>query len=89
MSQSFSVAQHDDQRTVVRTRISKRAKIALGPVIVQCILRDVTARGACLDITDCATPDLPDRFELSLDNCRSFRHCRVMWRHHNLIGVLF
>ena len=78
-----------EQRVVTRTRISKSAKIVLEASTVDCMLRNITARGACLEIITGDMEKLPRAFALSLDNCQSFRQCRVMWRQNQFVGVLF
>jgi hypothetical protein len=32
---------------------------------------------------------LPPNFELSFDNFRTVRKCRLIWRRHDLIGIAF
>jgi len=79
----------DDRRSVQRTRISRNAEIVLSPrpAKVQCTLQDVTNAGARLSVT--GTDQLPDTFELTFDQGRSHRFCRVKWRNGNMLGVAF
>ena len=78
-----------EQRNIARTRVAKSARILLEFSTVNCILRDINSRGACLQLGEKEADLLPVVFELSLDNCQSFRRCRVMWKRQNLFGVLF
>jgi hypothetical protein len=50
-------------------------------------VRDVTNFGAGLRTQD--IPILPLTFELSFDNFRTVRRCRLIWRDGDFLGVAF
>ncbi len=52
-----------------------------------CLVRDVTNVGAGIRTQD--LPLLPLHFELSFDNFRSARKCRLIWREGDYIGIAF
>ncbi len=68
-------------------RISKVAKILPGPgvPVIECILVDYSAGGACLQLQKHV--DLPQRFEVLYGTTR--KRCRVVWKRGMRIGVVF
>jgi hypothetical protein len=59
-----------------------------GSIIAQCIMTDVSARGAKLVME--AGFNVPDWFVLTLSrNAGVRRNCEVAWRRANSIGVRF
>jgi len=68
-------------------RISGTAKILFGSnaPVVECILIDYSAGGACLQLQK--SIDLPQRFELLYGTTR--KRCRVVWKRGMRIGVSF
>ncbi len=68
-------------------RISKAAKILFGPKapVLDCILIDYSAGGACLQLQNYA--DLPQRFEVLYGTTR--KRCRLVWKRGLRIGVAF
>jgi PilZ domain-containing protein len=80
----------DERRSVGRTRILRNAEIVVdGRTVtkIQCTLQDVTNTGACLTLA--STYRVPDTFELTFDQGRSRRPCRVKWRTGDRLGVSF
>jgi hypothetical protein len=78
-----------EQRAVTRTRIVKPAKIVFQSTIEQCVLRNITARGACIETDGGSDGQVGAHFALTLDNHQSFRRCRVIWQQAQLMGVQF
>jgi len=68
-------------------RVSSAAKILFGskPDMIDCILVDYSAGGACLQLLK--FDDLPDRFEIIYGTTR--KRCRVVWRRAMRLGVAF
>lgn len=68
-------------------RVSSGAKILSGskPDVIDCILVDYSAGGACLQLLK--SVDLPGRFEVLYGTTR--KHCRVVWRRGMRLGVAF
>src|SRR5580704_9506035 len=80
---------NEDRRDVKRTRILRGAKIILPhkTTVIHCTVQNITSGGACLRMAN--TYGLPDTFELTFEQGRTRRACRVAWRTDDLIGVAF
>jgi methyl-accepting chemotaxis protein len=78
-----------ERRNMQRTRVSRNAQIVLTQPSnkVHCTLHDLTNTGARLSVA--STSQVPDTFELTLDQGRSRRPCRVKWRTDSVLGVSF
>ena len=78
----------ENTRTKQRRRVLKSGKIGFnGGGAIDCVIRDMSERGACLKV---ASPvGVPDAFELVLDDNGYSRPCRVKWRKATQIGVEF
>ena len=81
--------QNFDRRSIGRTRIAKGALLFFSPQsgVHPCFVRDVTNVGAGIRTQD--LPILPLNFDLSFDNFRTVRRCRLIWRDGDYIGVAF
>jgi len=79
----------DERRSIGRTRIAKGALLFFcGQTGVRsCGVTDITNRGAGISTRDLAV--LPLNFELSFDNFRTTRHCRLVWREGDTLGATF
>ena len=78
-----------DRRDVTRTRVSRSAKI-IPPrhgSMIHCTVQNITSSGACLKLAN--TYGLPEIFELTFEQGRTRRACRVVWRTADQIGVAF
>ena len=78
-----------ERRDVTRTRVSRSAKIILprrAPMI-HCTVQNITSGGACLKLAN--TYGLPETFELTFEQGRTRRACRVVWRTNDELGVAF
>jgi len=77
-----------DRRTVARTRILRNAEIISDRgMIVHCTLLDVNKFGARISFG--STRSISEAFELTFDNARTRRKCRVIWRTNTQLGVSF
>jgi hypothetical protein len=78
-----------ERRSIARTKISKSASLFLGARrgVFGCEVRDITNVGAGLRFEGINI--WPIDFELSFDNFRSARKCRVAWRNGYVAGVAF
>jgi hypothetical protein len=75
-----------ERRRYLRFPSGERAKILFPFSALNCAIRDVSARGACLEVDTAAA--IADSFDLIPDH--SDAHvCLVMWRVRNRIGVAF
>ena len=78
----------EDRRRFPRTKCFKGARIvASGRDLVTCIVRNVSAEGARLQLAGIVA--LPDEFDLCFDSGRRVRQCRVMWRTESDAGIWF
>ena len=79
----------NDRRSTARTRIDKGALLFFsGQIGVRsCCVTDITDVGAGIRTED--LPVLPPNFELSFDNFRTVRKCRMIWRDGDSLGVAF
>jgi hypothetical protein len=77
-----------ERRKIVRTRVSKKAKMLLRKSsVIDCVAQDLTNSGAGLLVP--SANDLPASLELTLDAGHSIRQCRLVWRKLNKAGVEF
>lgn len=78
-----------DHRQAPRTRVLRGAAISLHHVgtIGQCMVRNLSDTGACLVIAEPVA--VPSEFDLTIEREKTPRHCRVIWREQNKVGVEF
>jgi hypothetical protein len=78
-----------ERRDVGRTRILRGAKIILPHrgQMIHCTVQNITSGGACLKLAN--TSGLPLNFELTFEQGRTRRACRVVWHTGDQIGVAF
>jgi hypothetical protein len=72
---------------VLRSRTYKSGTISLGDASVDCLVRNLSATGACLEIK--GTASVPEDFKLVIKPENLFRTCKVVWRQRHQVGVLF
>ena len=77
----------DDHRAAPRRRVLKAGTISFGGGAIDCIVRNISATGAALEVT---TPlFIPDHFTLLIPGDHWQRQCRIAWRKEKRIGVTF
>jgi hypothetical protein len=78
-----------DRRAVGRTTIERGALLFFKgqPGARGCHICDLTDRGARIRTHDLAL--LPTDFDLTTDNFRTTRRCRLVWRDGDFLGVVF
>jgi hypothetical protein len=76
-----------ERRRVPRYTVQKAGKIRLNGSFVDCTIRDLSSRGACLEVETPAL--LPDSFELLLGLDGASRFCWIVWKKAARIGVSF
>jgi len=77
----------DEHRTASRHRVLKAATIAFGGGGISCVVRNLSAIGAALDV---ASPlGIPEEFDLLIEADHLRHRCRVVWRSERRIGVAF
>jgi len=77
-----------ERRQVQRIRTLKSGHVVIDTKMpaLECIVRNLSARGALLLVPSLA---VPDRFELVLDSSRARHDCRVAWRAMDRVGIEF
>jgi hypothetical protein len=76
-----------ETRNTPRYRVAKPAKIDHGGDKIACIIRDISATGAAIELTDLVR--VPAEFTLILPEERLRLPCHVVWRTEYRIGVAF
>jgi hypothetical protein len=77
----------DDKRTTPRSRALKAGTIAFHGGAIDCVVRNLSAGGAALDVT--SPLGIPQQFTLVVAVDHSSRLCQVIWRKEKRIGVTF
>jgi len=83
------VIEMNDRRSIGRTKIVKSALLFFSGQtgVRSCAVTDITNVGAGIRLQ--GLPVLPLNFELSFDNFRTTRKCRLSWRNGDFLGVAF
>jgi hypothetical protein len=78
-----------ERRSIGRTRINRNALLFFAgrTGVFSCCVRDVTNLGAGIRLEGLSV--LPVDFDLSFDNFRTIRECRVIWRDGDFVGIAF
>jgi hypothetical protein len=78
---------------IERRKAQRRRTLKTGSLIfkngggVSCMVRNISAGGACLEVTD--SLKIPDAFTLVVESDNILRRCQIGWRSKNRIGVAF
>jgi PilZ domain len=67
--------------------VLKSATIEFDRSAFSCAVRNVSKFGAALDVP--TSFGIPHEFQLIIETNQVTRHCRVIWRKENRIGVTF
>jgi hypothetical protein len=78
-----------ERRAIARTTISKNALLFFDERrgVFACHVRDLTNGGAGIQLQHLDV--LPLNFELTFDNFHNVRHCQIIWRRGDFVGVQF
>jgi PilZ domain-containing protein len=76
-----------EQRKAVRRYVMEAGAIQFGRNQISCVVRDISATGAGMEVSSPIT--VPDYFVLALPADGQHTPCQVMWRTANRIGVAF
>ena len=76
-----------NKRSATRQRAYKGGRINFATAGVDCIIRNLSATGACLE-AESPVP-IPDKFRLVIKPEFLIRECEVAWRRSHKIGVRF
>lgn len=80
-------ARMDENRKAIRRQVLKSATIEFDRAAYSCTVRNLSIAGAALDVP-CALA-IPDEFTLIMETDRVSRHCRIIWRKENRLGIAF
>jgi hypothetical protein len=76
-----------ERRAAGRTTINRDVSMFFTGNVNACCIRDVTNHGAGLRLNGLNI--VPSEFDISFDNFRTMRHCRLIWRDGDFVGVAF
>jgi PilZ domain len=77
----------DEKRIAQRHRVLKAGTIGFGGGAIDCTVRNMSNKGAALDVN--SPLGIPDRFTLVLPADGQHIPCRVVWRKEKRIGIAF
>ena len=77
----------EEKRKHPRTEIDEPAYVSSGGSVMSCVVRNISAEGAAIDVENPAF--VPARFRLVMAKDSSVRECRVAWIQQNRIGLTF
>ena len=77
----------EEQRKHPRTEINQPAYVSSGGSVMRCMVRNISAEGAAIDIENPAF--VPSRFRLVMAGDSSVRECQIAWIQQKRIGVTF
>ena len=80
---------YSDRRKLGRTVVHQRAKLLLPNFDTpqDCVVRDLTSMGACIEFDANRIGRIHKKFELSFDNFVTAWSCHVIWQFRGLVGV--
>lgn len=77
----------NENRVALRKRVLKAGTIEFGGGGISCIVRNVSATGAALEVV--SPVGIPHEFKLVIESDQICRSCHVVWRKEKRIGVTF
>jgi hypothetical protein len=77
----------DERRKHQRTEINEPAFVSAGGSVMSCVVRNISAEGAAIDVDNPAF--VPARFRLVMANGATVHDCNVAWIQKNRIGLTF
>jgi PilZ domain len=77
----------EDRRKHPRTEINQPAYVSSGGSVMSCVVRNISAEGAAIEVENPAF--VPAQFRLVMVSDKSVHECRVAWIQRNRIGVTF
>ena len=77
----------EEKRKYPRTEISEPAYVSSGGSVMSCVVRNISAEGAAIEIENPAF--VPARFRLVMANDSSVYECRIAWIRQKRIGLTF
>ena len=77
----------EERRKSIRTEIEETAYVSSGGSVMSCVVRNVSAEGAAIDVENPAF--VPARFRLVIAKDNSVHECTIAWIRQNRIGLTF
>ena len=78
----------EEKRKHQRTEINQPAYVSSGGSVMSCMVRNISAEGAAIDVENPAF--VPEHFRLVIANePADVRECRIAWIQKNRIGLTF
>jgi hypothetical protein len=77
----------EEKRKHPRTEINEPAYVSSGGSVMSCMVRNISAEGAAIDIDNPAF--VPSHFRLVMANGSSVHECTIAWIQQKRIGVMF
>jgi hypothetical protein len=77
----------EEKRESLRTRVLKTGSISFGGAAISCMVRNISALGALLEVE--SPLGIPERFILVVPSDQLSRPCRTIWKSERRIGVRF
>jgi PilZ domain len=77
----------NEHRNAPRHRVLKAATIEFGGGAIDCVVRNMSDKGAALEVS--SPVGIPERFRLVIPQDHVSKPCLVMWRKQQRIGVSF
>jgi hypothetical protein len=78
-----------ERRRLPRTKVTQPAKVLVEDVegVHDCTVENLNTLGACISFDANRLAELPHKFDLTFDNCRTYWHCDVIWQD-DVIGCV-
>ena len=77
----------EERRKHQRVEINEPAYVSAGGSVMSCVVRNISAEGAAIDVENPAF--VPARFRLVMANGATVHDCNVTWIQKNRIGLTF
>ena len=77
----------EEKRESLRTRVLKTGSISFGGAAISCMVRNISATGALLEVE--SPLGIPERFLLVVPTDQLSWPCRVIWKSERRLGVRF
>jgi hypothetical protein len=77
----------EEKRKHPRTEINEPAYVSSGGSVMSCMVRNISAEGAAIDVENPAF--VPPRFRLVMASDSTVYECTLTWIQSNRIGVTF
>jgi hypothetical protein len=77
----------EEKRKHPRTEIHEPAYVSVNGSVMSCVVRNISAEGAAIDVENPAF--IPSRFRLVMASDSSVHECQIAWIQQKRIGIAF